>query len=385
MKPEERQFEDELEKPQPLPINPRLAIQMGRGTIKSIADAIVELITNSDDSYKRLEGKKSTVDGKIIIKIHRLKGGKCKKLDVIDFAEGMDKEALKEALEFAGESSGFQQGKSVRGFFGRGLKEAILTLGTGEVYTVKDNKLSRAILWQERNKPMYQPPKQSYVVNEKEREEIGIGEGNGTVVRISVATDKIKCPDLKTLLPQVQMHYALRDINSDPNRKITLEFESPEQGKQFKRISYEAPRGNKKVDKSIELPVYGDKIQITIYESEEELESPYRDPCARSGLLIKTEGAILDNQLFQYQTERAGRFFYGEIIWPKLAARLRAEESLLDLNRGGIEWQQEICLVLQSKVEELLGPLIQDKKRELDAKQPVSIPLPIVKTKNRHI
>jgi len=362
-----KRAEDELEQAQILPIHPRLAVQMGRGTIRSLVDAIVELVTNCDDSYKRLEAKGLKVNGNITIRIERLKGNKCRKLEVIDLAEGMDKENLREALIFASESSGFQEGKSVRGFFGRGLKEAILALGKGEIYTVKNNGLSRAILWRERNKPMFRPPKQSHTPSQEQRKEIGLLKGNGTVVKIEVTNDKINCPLLKTLHPQIRNHYALRDINSANNRKIKLEIQSlgMRSLKESIKVSYIAPKGKERFNRVVKLPKYEDKIKITVYESEQELESPYHNPCARAGLLIKTDGAILDNQLFRYQAERAGRFFFGEIVWPDLARRLRAEESLLDLNRGGIEWQQEICLILQNEVERILETFVEEKKKQL--------------------
>lgn len=301
----------------------------------------------------------------------RLKYGKCEKLEAIDFAEGMDKEQLKKALRFAGEASGFEEGKSVRGLFGRGLKEAILALGKGEIYTIKDDKLSKAILWAGHKGGKYRPPKESHTPSKEEREELGIIERNGTVVRITVTNEKIKSPDYKTFWPQIADHYALRDINSASNRKVTLDFESPEKdGLKYigKPISYTAPKGKKIVEQSIKIPDYGDNVEIKIYESDEELESPYNNPFARAGLLIKTAGAILDNPLFKYQNEKAGCFFFGEVIWPKLAERLRKGESLLDLNRVGIEWKHEVCQSLQNEIEKILEPLIEKKKKQIEIK-----------------
>lgn len=380
-----REFENELEKEQDLPIDPKLAIQTSYGTIRYLIDAIVELVTNSDDSYKRLEQKGVEVVGKIIIRTRRLKYGKCKKLEVIDFAEGMDKEQLKESLRFAGEASGFWEGKSVRGFFGRGLKEAILALGRGEIYTIKDDKLSKAILWKEGNKPKYRPPKESHTPNKEEREKIGIMEGNGTVIRITVTNEKIKCPDYKTFLPQATNHYALRDINSAINREVILVFESPEKHrKDTYLISYKTPKGKMIFDGSIKIPDYGDDVEIRIYESDEGLESPYNNPFARAGLLIKTSGAILDNQLFKYEHEKAGCFFFGEVLWPNMAERLRKEESLLNLNRVGIEWEQEICQFLQKKIEEISEPFLEEKRKQFEVK-PITAPSEKINKLNRAI
>ena len=50
------------------------------------------------------------------------------------------------------------------------------------------------------------------------------------------------------------------------------------------------------------------------------LESPYNNPFGRAGLLMKTPGAIVDNQLFKYEREKAACFFFGEVNWPVLAS-----------------------------------------------------------------
>ena len=364
----ERRFEEA----QDLPIDPRITIQMSHEIIRYLYDAIVELVTNSDDSYKRLERDNIPAEGVVKIHVRRGKGGKCEMLEVIDFAEGMDEESLREALVFAGESSGFQEGKSVRGLFGRGLKEAIIALGKGEIYSIRDDKLSIAEVWTDKrdNRSKRRVLEEPYVPSKEEREKLGIMEGNGTVVRIVVTNEQIKCPPLGNFVPQIRDHYALRDINSVRSRKIRLEFESPGQKneKMFETISYEGPKGKRIVNEPIKLPRYGDKVQIKIYESDEELESPYNNPFARAGLLIKTSGAILDNQLFKYQREKTACFFFGEVIWHDLADRLRKRESLLDLNRVGVEWRQEVCQVLESEIERILEPFIEEKRRQLEVK-----------------
>jgi len=365
----ERKFEEA----QDLQIDPRIITQMSLETIRYLYDAVVELVTNSDDSYKRLERDGIVDKGEIRIRVRRLKGSRCERLEVIDFAEGMNKEKLEKALIFAGESSGFEEGKSVRGFFGRGLKEVIIVLGKGKIYSIKDDKLSIAEVWIDKktNKPKRMLIEKAYTPTKEEREEIGIAEGNGTAVRIIVTNERIKCPLLGTFLAQIRDHYALRDINSSRNRKITLEFEYVEKKieKMVETISYEAPRVKGKiVVRSIKIPGYGDNIELRIYDSDEELESPFNNPFARAGLLIKTSGAILDNQLFKYQREKTACFFFGEVIWHNLADRLRTGESLLNLNRVGVEWRQEVCQVLESEIERVLEPFIEEKRRQLEVK-----------------
>lgn len=365
----------EFEKARQIPIDKaRVMRQFSLTTIRYLIDAIVELITNSDDSYKLLEQENVVVKGKIIVEIHRLKYGKCEEVKVIDFARGMDKNKLEQALTFAGATSGFEAGRSVRGLLGRGLKETIIALGKAEIYTIKEDKLCISnVWWDEKVGLMFEILENPYSPSKGEREEIGIIEGNGTVVMITGINEKIKCPDYKTFHSQITNHYALRDINSatNNNREVILRFESPEKAglKIEKHISYEMPKGKKILEKSIKIPGYGDVVKIKIYESEKELESPYNNPYARAGLLVKASGAILDSQFFKYQSERAGCFFFGEVIWEGLAGRLRKEDwGVINPDRTGINWHHQYCEVLRGEIEKILMPLIENKKKQIEVK-----------------
>lgn len=356
-----------------LPISPKVVQQMAMGTIRSIADAIVELVTNSDDSYTRRENGEVKSKGIIQLFVHRLKGGKCKELRVVDFAEGMTNAELKKALEFAGETSGFEKGRSVRGLFGRGLKEAIIGLGEGEVYTIKGNRLCvTKIWWDEHKRKARYSPIQELKVSEPLRQEIGIETGAGTVVKINVTKEKIFLPEYKTLKRQVENHYSLRDINSSLTRGVKLRFISYKGDKYESPIKYTYPEGELAFNKELNLSGYGDPLSIKVYKCSKPLDSaPKNNPFSRSGLLIKTEGAILDNQFFKFENEPAALFFFGEVFCRGIAEEIRkgirkGESGIIDPNRGGLEWRHEYCKALQNTIEEVLDPLIREKKKELE-------------------
>jgi hypothetical protein len=120
---------------QKLPISQSIVKQMSLSTIRNPIDAIVELVTNSDDSYMRLEQEHVPITGNISVFIKREKGGPVKSLMIRDNAEGMDRPSLEKAIKFAEPASGIKEGKTVRGYFGRGLKEAIIALGKGKIET----------------------------------------------------------------------------------------------------------------------------------------------------------------------------------------------------------------------------------------------------------
>jgi len=134
-----------------LPIDSRIVKQSAQATIRNLVDAAVELITNCDDSYRRLEEQGFKTSGRIDLAVSRQKGGRCEIFLVRDYAEGMTRGELQKAVRFGGETSGFEKGRTVRGLFGRGLKEAIISLGEGEIYTIKNNTLNPAKIWWDEN------------------------------------------------------------------------------------------------------------------------------------------------------------------------------------------------------------------------------------------
>lgn len=347
-----------------VPINPRIVEQLSKATVKTLVDGIVELVTNSDDSYRLLEEKGYEIGGEINVFVNRKKGGICEKLVVRDFAEGMTQEELEKAIEFGGETSAFHLGKSVRGLFGRGLKETILALGEGEIRSIKNGKMCKTKVWFDKKakKPQYDDEMLKRIKDTPER--------NGTEVLIRITNEKIKISEYKNFKKQLSRHYALRDINSSKNRNITLNFEDIKRRiGHTSAITFLFPRSIRRIEKEISLPRHGDKAKVTIYESPKPLESSRNNPYGLAGILIKTRGAILDNRLFKFENERAALYFFGEAVCDDLEARLRrGETELIDINRGGLEWRHEYCQALESEIERILEPLVLEKKRSLEKK-----------------
>lgn len=354
-----------------LPINTgRIIIEQAKGTIKSIIDAIVELVTNSNDSFDKLEQSGFTLKNpsiKIIVK--RKTHGICEELIVIDNASGMNKLDLLEAIKFGAKTSGFQEGKKVRGFLGRGLKESIIALGKGTIITKKSNEISGVKIWIEKEdgqqKCFYSEIEDTVFLTNQTAKYIS-GDDNGTIITIEDIYDDFKIPTGATLFNQIKKHYQLRDINSDPNRNVIFEFHAPEKGGYISKqpIKYVYPLGNIKLEKEI---VIDNKIScLMIYESEQQLDSPLHDVLGEAGILIKTEGSILENSLFKFAGEEAGLYFFGFLEDPEIADKLRAGEMLISTNRNGLDWKDSYLNKLEDKIEEELRILISAKKIELN-------------------
>ena len=342
-----------------LPIDPRIVLLMSKATVKNLIDGIVELVTNSDDSYKRLEKKGYNKPGIIEIYVKRQKGGICTQLVVKDYAEGMSREELEEAIVFAGET---KLGASIRGLFGRGLKETIMALGEGEIISVKDGECSKTKLWldQSLSKPQYDDEMLSTKTKTDEH--------SGTTINIIIKNEKIRITTYENFKGQLTMHFALRDINSSQNRKINLIYEDLNKKLKNKlELKFERPQGKEVFNETKNIPGYGDKVKITIYESSETLDSPKNNPCGLAGILIKTNGCILDNRLFKFENDLAGFYFYGDAICPGLEKRLRkGEKDILDPNRSGLDFRHEYSKALAQLIERELEPFIIERKKLIE-------------------
>lgn len=369
-----------------LPVNrKRLIKQLADSTIVNVFDAVVELVTNCDDSYLKMEQESKAVTGRIDIYLTRGSHGQCKQLTVSDEAAGMGYSDLKRAIEFSGETSGFKEGRGVRGFFGRGLKESIIALGKGEILTLKNNVLCRAEISYSTEKKdaefnLYDP------VGDKTKDELlelGFSGDTGTVVKVTVTNEKKGyLPAMKTLPEQLSCHFALRGILSSTRRSAYLHVEDLERDDKLQYdlpIKYVPTEGNIVFDKDVPINNDGELVHFKIFESNEQLESP-KSFYGRGGLLIRTENAILENQLFGFETDPNGLYFFGEIICPIIARTIRSgDESIVNLNRGGLDWRHDFGKGLEKVSREILDELIKKRKEKNKANKEVKVDEPLEK------
>ena len=120
--------------------------------IRDVFDALVELITNPDDSYGRLYKKQLRTEngGPILIDISKQKKGATSLVIVRDKAEGMTLEEMK--LKF-GNVGTRRSEEGDRGFMSRGAKDCT-ALGKLMIESIKDEKYHKCELT---TKPQFVP------------------------------------------------------------------------------------------------------------------------------------------------------------------------------------------------------------------------------------
>ena len=120
---------------------------MERAMRGKIERGLVELITNSDDSYRDLEDEGKKVTGKIRIEIERRRRKTGKTCVVVrDKAAGMNRREMYYKLgELGRRTSGFEKGKLRRGLHGRGARD-IAAFGTVHFESIKNREFNHLII-----------------------------------------------------------------------------------------------------------------------------------------------------------------------------------------------------------------------------------------------
>ena len=160
----------------------RSVMQQARLAIRDIYDAIVELVTNSDDRYQRLNAA-----GTIEIVVERGRGKSERLLQARDFADGMTLDVMDEKLSrTGGRVSGMEEGFEVRGTNSRGAKD-IAALGgvTFESIAAADGLFHRCEIT---DGFVFKPSGTRHPSTELRRS-IGVEGGSGTLVTVRLGAN----------------------------------------------------------------------------------------------------------------------------------------------------------------------------------------------------
>ena len=354
----------------------RVAIQQADQAIrKDVLRALVEIITNSNDSYSRLEdsGVPSS-GGEIILDVWRKRGNSI--IRVRDFAEGMDDSRMDKVVGTYGEAtSGMKEDLHVRGMWGRGLKDAIFGLGYGYVTSIKNDVLYRSSLLLKGGVPTFDLD-DPIPATEKLRIKHGIPEGNGTEIEIIVARDDVKMPQFDNLRNYLQRHYELRTIMGNPSRLIILRnLAGADKVKDEHVLSYKPPKGEVVLNEYLNIEGFPAKAHLQVLRSQIQLsmrgeEGDYAD----GGLLVVSKGMVIALTMLKFENDPYASFFYGSIHCDYLHDLLKNDEPVLTATRDGINWSLPFAKALKQAVEEKLEPLVkverehamQDEQMKLD-------------------
>lgn len=355
----------------------RVAIQQADQAIrKDVLRALVEVITNSNDSYSRLEHAGVSTEGLILIEVTRRHRNSV--IRIQDFAEGMTDSRMDKVVGTYGEAtSGIKEDKHVRGMWGRGLKDSIFGLGYGYVRSFKGANFYSCSLLLKKGVPTFDlddPVRATVTLREK----FNVPQGNSTIVEIVVSRDDVKMPQYNNLRNYLQRHFELRPIMSNPKRRIVLrDIGADGKVRQEHELSYRAPRGEKVLSERIKVPGFPAYAKLEVYRSAIQLstrgeEGDYAD----GGLLVISRATVISLTMLKFENDPYAAYFYGSIQCDYLHDLLKNDEPVLTATRDGINWTHPFAKALKLAVEAKLEPLIQaerdhaihDEQTKLDKK-----------------
>ncbi len=346
-----------------------------------IVRGIIELITNSDDAYAQLTN--SSGQNKIIIEVEHRRGQPWKVL-VKDRATGMDAVTLVNSItKLGGRTSGFEKGLERRGNLGRGAKDCA-AFGDVIFRTIKDNRYSCLILRMDGKWEL----KENRKAKDKDRKDLGIPRGSGTVVEISVSENN-RCPRHESLKKRLTNHFQLRDILSDPKRRV--ELVKLNDGTRDSLI-YDFPDIPIVFEGKLELEGYANaNIHLTISRLNQRCEDGSHNADRPNGILIKGGKAIYENTLFGYENNVYSGWFAGRLECNYIDQLAREYDDLQDKEqehpsenpmplisrtREGINSDHPFYIALKEAVERPLGDLIEkeaasaaEKKGQIENEQ----------------
>lgn len=336
--------------------------------------ALVELVTNADDSYER-----AGLSGDIVVTVQRRRGAQQFPLLMVrDEAEGMTRAEMDERLGRLGDvTSGFLSGYRVRGLFGRGGRDAV-HFGPVSWESWKNGEHSLFEILYEGGPTTR--TKMTALRSAGQRK-------HGTLVTLEIQR-KVRIPKQATLKQRLGRHYALRPILLDKRRRKVLV--NAGRSSNTERLSYPEPPGTSLVhEQIIAIPGYpSESATVSLSEAPDSLLDGERRQYWRHSLLITSDRAaydIFDGGEFSREPDslHLARLF-GTVDVPGISTLIRAyderatqkldhvEENpvrLVSRDRDGLVDRDEHPFVdaLYSAIEEVLRPHIERLRAQADS------------------
>ncbi|MCQ4346642.1 ATP-binding protein [Pseudomonas stutzeri] len=349
-----------------IPVDQRV-IDIDSRRFASLEKALIELITNSDDSYARLEAAGTPASGQIRIHYERHQAGAV--LKVTDQAEGMSFAQACYILAYGGAHSSLARGEGVgRGYFGRGLKQAIYGLGYGWLETIRDGRLSRLELFRDAHGGyLYEDGGGDRPVRDADRSRLGIV-GNGTRVTVVVENPQVNISHYRSVLQSLADSVYLRDLLE----RRTVELVHVQRGREIEHsgpIRYVEPPatlliGPEQPGRFVhEQSVY--PFTLTLKRADDDSELTPRGDQRTNGLVVISGMAVLDCQLFDYENQVGTEYLFGSVRCPALIEKLGQGVAIVGDEREGLNRKEPLVAAFAQAISRMIADCVQAEREKL--------------------
>lgn len=348
-----------------VPVDQRV-IDIDSRRFASVEKALVELITNSDDSYTRLEKTGMQVTGLIRIKYERHQAGAL--LVIADQAEGMSFQRVCSILAYGGAHSPLARGEGGgRGYFGRGLKQAIYGLGHGWIETIHGGRFSRIELFRSENGGyLYEDGGGDRPAEAMDHSRLGIA-GSGTQVTIVIENIHVNISHYRSVVLAVANNIYLRHVLA----RRYVELLNVQHGKETER------RGPVRYEEQPAILLLGpDRIGSFIYQQQEYsfsltlkraqgAELTLKGDERTNGLVVLSGMAVLDCQLFEYENQVGTEYLFGTVRCDALLEKLGQGLAIISDEREGLNHKNPFVEAFSKAVSRTIAPHVAAEQEKL--------------------
>lgn len=347
----------------------RLKLKAGRRAFAIMADqaigndllrGLIELITNSDESYVRLGEAGIDRGGRIEIEVDRRTRTKQTVVDVVDYAEGMDEKQMERCVASYGEDT---SGKVGRGVFGMGLKDTINAFGKGVITSFREGFKFTCRLSGYEDLEIEQPKRITKSDSRQRRNTNG-----GTTVEIVVENPKVRIPQIETLRQQLQTHVCLRSILKDSKRLVTV--------RDLRRgtvdeLHYKTPEGKILVENlPLSLSGYPNlKAALTVYRASGPEPLSQGGSYRTGGILITSKRTCHESTLFGFDDDPYASRLFGELRCDEIYDLQAGGEQIVDKNRNGLRKDHPLTKELFEAAKKEIQEIVAREKEEEKQRQ----------------
>lgn len=263
---------------QALSIDPRAYRFIRAQAMKTVADGLVELVTNCVDAYRKSSHTMYHID----VVSNWASTDRLTSITVRDYALGMDSARMKTCFLQVG---AFTNEVGSRGFFSRGAKD-ICALGNVSFHSIKDDKYSKAILT---NDAMGAIEVADVPATQTHRATTGLPNGtNGVAVSIEI-DEQYASITMHRFLSDLVSHFALRDIFSASH--ITVSYAAIENGIQrhFQRLQWASPPSERILITEFAIEGYPDATgTLELFKT----QTPMMRDIKQCGFLVRSSESV---------------------------------------------------------------------------------------------
>lgn len=336
---------------------------------------ISEILTNADDSYRRLENanliaKDEIKEILIEIKEDRRKRGEFV-VAITDQAEGMSEDELRSKFKDYGADKAEGQ-LHTRGLFGQGAADVLFNASseqrTAIIESFKGGKLTKAKFNYDKNdsdlkKVEFEPVDRKGSQLSNIRQSLGIQE-NGTKVTFGIPRRVKYNP--KTIVDEIESYPFFKFLLNNPYRKVVLKLEHETVEHHLSSAKYQlTDKPLFKKDFSIIYKNYMLQCKLILWKIDKKI-------IKNDILVIDEHQVIYDDHFFGFDTnpkaKSLGGFLEIKDFYKVLRNELNADDpiAIITDNRKGFDTSQEFYQLLKAEVIKIINPKLDEFGDEID-------------------